>query len=108
VVSLRVPDEVIVERLSRRRVHQETGEVYHLDHDPPPDDVDSELIVQREDDKPATIRNRLEVYREQTHPLEQYFEERDLLAPVDGTADIEGVHTSITTILDEQIAASEA
>ena len=61
VVSLAVPDDVIVERLSRRRVHAETGETYHLDHDPPPDDVDPDLIVQRDDDKPETVRNRLSV-----------------------------------------------
>jgi adenylate kinase len=84
VLSLDVPDEVIVRRLSRRRVHAETGETYHLDHDPPPEDVDADLIVQRDDDQPETVRNRIEVYREETEPLEEYYDERDLLVPVDG------------------------
>jgi adenylate kinase len=108
VLSLSVPDEVIVDRLSRRRVHQETGETYHLDHDPPPDDVDPDLIVQRDDDKPDTVRNRLNVYREETAPLEEYFEERDLLVPVDGEGDIEVVHDRIQRVLDQEITPSTA
>ena len=107
VLSLAVPDEMIVERLSRRRVHAETGETYHLDHDPPPDDVDPDLIVQRDDDKPDTIRNRLSVYREETEPLENYFEERDLLVTVDGTGGIQEVYDRLTTVLDERAAAAE-
>lgn len=108
VLSLKVPDDVIVNRLSRRRVHEETGETYHLDHDPPPDDVDSDLVVQRDDDKPETVRNRLSVYREETQPLEHYFEDRDLLVTVDGEGDIEDVYDRITTALDEQIPALKA
>jgi len=107
VVSLTVPDDVIVQRLSRRRVHAETGDTYHLDHDPPPDDVDPELIVQRDDDQPDTIRNRLSVYREETEPLENYFDERGLLVTVDGTGGIQAVYDRITTVLDEQVAASQ-
>jgi len=107
VLSLAVPDEMIVERLSRRRVHAETGETYHLDHDPPPDDVDPDLIVQRDDDKPDTIRNRLSVYREETEPLENYFAERDLLVTVDGTGGIQEVYDRLTTVLDERAAAAE-
>jgi len=106
VLSIRVPDDVIVERLSRRRVHAETGEIYHLDHDPPPEDVDPDLIVQRDDDQPETVRNRLAVYKEETKPLESYFEDRDLLVPVNGEGDIEEVYERITTVLDEQIAAA--
>jgi len=105
VLSLEVPDAVIVERLSRRRVHAETGETYHLDHDPPPDSVDPDLIVQRDDDKPDTIRNRLSVYREETQPLEDYYADRDALVTVDGQGDIEEVYTRIETALDERVAA---
>ena len=107
VVSLSVPDDVIVQRLSRRRVHAETGETYHLDHDPPPDDVDPDLIVQRDDDQPDTIRNRLSVYREETEPLENYFEDRGLLVTVDGTGDIHDVYDRITTVLDDRLATSQ-
>ena len=100
VFSMEVPDDVLVRRLSRRRVHEETGETYHLDHDPPPDDVDPDLIVQRSDDEPETIQNRLDVYREETEPLTAYYEERDLLVPVDGTGGIEEVFGRIEEALD--------
>lgn len=108
VLSLSVPDEVIVRRLSRRRVHEETGETYHLDHDPPPDDVDPEKVVQRDDDKPETIRTRLSVYREETEPLEAYYERRDALVNVDGEGDIEEVYERIVRVLDDEIATPEA
>lgn len=103
VLSLQVPDDVLVRRLSRRRVHAETGETYHLDHDPPPDDVDPSLIIQRTDDEPETVRNRLEVYREETQPLASYFEAHDTLLRVDGTGDIEDVYRR----LEEEIEGLE-
>lgn len=100
VLRMNVSDEVIVRRLSRRRVHEETGETYHLDHDPPPDDVDSDLVVQRSDDKPETVRNRLDVYREETAPLVSYYEKRGVLVSVDGVGDIEEVFQRIVQVLD--------
>lgn len=99
VLSLEVDDEEIVDRLSKRRVHAETGENYHLDVNPPPDDVDEDLIVQRPDDQPDTVRNRLSVYREQTEPLKSYYRERDLLVPVDGTGTPDEVHQRIADML---------
>lgn len=108
VLSLTVPDEVIVRRLSRRRVHEDTGETYHLDHDPPPDDVDDAKIVQRDDDQPETVRNRLSVYREETEPLERYYEERGLLVPVNGEGSIDEVYARIEHALDEQLPAQTA
>jgi adenylate kinase len=105
VLSLEVPDDVIVRRLSRRRVHQETGETYHLDHDPPPDDVDPEKIVQRDDDQPDTIRNRLEVYRDETQPLEEYYDDSGVLVTIDGEGDIETVYDRLSTALDERVAS---
>lgn len=99
VVSLEVPDEVLVRRLSRRRIHDETGETYHLDHNPPPDDVDPDLIVQRSDDEPETVRNRLAVYREETEPLASYYEKQDALVSVDGVGNIEEVFQRIERVL---------
>jgi len=108
VLSLSVPDDVIVRRLSRRRVHEDTGETYHLDHDPPPDDVDDANVVQREDDQPETVRNRLSVYREETEPLERYYEKRGLLVPVDGEGTIEEVYGRIEHALDERLPTQPA
>ena len=99
VVSLEVPNEVLVRRLSRRRIHDETGETYHLDHNPPPDDVDPDLIVQRSDDEPETVRNRLAVYREETEPLVSYYEKQDALVSVDGVGNIEEVFQRIERVL---------
>jgi adenylate kinase len=100
-ISLQVPDEEIVDRLSKRRMNKDTGDTYHLDHNPPPADVDESLIIQRDDDKPETVKNRLEVYREETQPLEDYYDGRGILVKVDGTGDIDDVYDRITAVLDE-------
>ncbi len=90
VLLLEVDDEEIVRRVSGRRVNPASGRVYHVDFDPPQveglDDVDGTPLVQREDDKPETVRNRLAVYHEQTAPLVGYYEELDLLHRFDGSA----------------------
>lgn len=89
VVSIEVPDEVIVRRLSARRSCPRDGTVYHLEHMPPkqPDVCDKcgEPLVQREDDRPETIQKRLDAFHAQTSPLKRYYEERGLLKAVDGT-----------------------
>jgi adenylate kinase len=83
-----VPPDDIVRRLSGRRVCP-NGHVYHVEHNPPKDDnrcdVDGEPLSQREDDREDTIRKRLEVYRDQTAPLVDYYDEHDLLHRFDGT-----------------------
>lgn len=77
VVEIGVPDEEIVARLGGRRVHEGSGRVYHVIHNPPKikgkDDVTGELLVQRDDDKEETIRVRLEVYKNQTEPLVSFY-----------------------------------
>lgn len=100
VIDLSVPDEQIVDRLSKRRVHKETGENFHLDVKPPPDDVDPALIVQRPDDRPDAIRKRLEVYREETAPVRSHYESRRAYADVDGTGSFEDVYARIDAALD--------
>src|SRR4051812_47976593 len=92
------PDEDIVKRLSGRRVSK-TGRVYHVDFDPPKHegrcDVDGSELVQRDDDKPETIRKRLAVYHKQTSPLIEYYEQRGLLRRFDGTRSPTEVHDHI-------------
>lgn len=77
VVEIAVEDEEIVKRLSGRRVHLESGRVYHVVYNPPKvegkDDETGEDLVQREDDLEETVRNRLSVYHEQTAPLVDYY-----------------------------------
>ena len=77
VVEIDVPAEDIIERMSGRRVHPERGRTYHTKFNPPKaegvDDVTGEPLVQRDDDKEETVRNRLEVYQNQTRPLVDYY-----------------------------------
>lgn len=84
VIQIKVPDDVIVERLSGRRVHPESGRIYNIYSHPPQhdgfDDVTGEELVQRPDDNEATVRKRLEVYHEKTEPLVTwYFDKQDHL-----------------------------
>ncbi|MFT4862103.1 MAG: adenylate kinase [Pseudohongiellaceae bacterium] len=79
VLEIDVPDEEIVNRLSGRRVHLDSGRIYHVTYSPPKiagkDDVTGEELIQREDDKEETIRNRLAVYHEQTEPLVDFYKD---------------------------------
>jgi len=88
VLLIEAPDEDIVRRLSGRRVSK-SGRVYHVEFDPPKHegrcDIDGSALIQREDDKPETIRKRLRVYHDQTHPLIAFYEDRGLLRRFDGT-----------------------
>jgi len=98
-ILIEAPDEEVIRRLSGRRVSVKTGRVYHLEFDPPKHegrcDVDGSRLVQREDDRPETIVNRLKVYHEQTKPLVQYYEDRGLLRRFDGTRSPTEVHDHI-------------
>ena len=77
VLEIDVQDDEIVKRLSGRRVHLDSGRVYHIVYNPPKnegfDDVSGEELIQREDDQEETVRNRLRVYHEQTKPLVEYY-----------------------------------
>jgi len=77
VIEIKVDDEVIVNRMSGRRVHPQSGRNYHIDFNPPKkegvDDLTNEPLIQREDDKPATVLKRLDVYHEETKPLSDFY-----------------------------------
>jgi adenylate kinase len=98
-LCIQVPDEEIVRRVSGRRVSAKTGRVYHVEFNPPAVDgkcdEDGSELIQREDDEPDTVRNRLRVYHEMTAPVEQYYEERGLLHRIDGTASPTEVHDHV-------------
>lgn len=78
VLEIAVEDEEIVQRLSGRRVHPNSGRVYHVEHNPPKtagkDDVTGEDLIQRDDDKEETIRKRLAIYHDQTKPLVDFYQ----------------------------------
>ena len=77
VIEIVVPEENIIERMSGRRVHPASGRSYHTVFNPPKaqgiDDITGEPLVQRDDDREETVRNRLAVYRDQTSPLVHYY-----------------------------------
>ena len=97
------PDEDVVRRLSGRRTCAKNQHVYHLDFDPPKTpgvcDQDGSQLLQREDDKPETVRKRLSVYHDQTAPLIDWYGEKGLLRRFDGTLTPEEVHSRIRATL---------
>ncbi|MFZ5851747.1 MAG: adenylate kinase [Actinomycetota bacterium] len=95
VLELVVDDDEVVRRLSGRRTCRRCGHVWHLDFDPPTregvcDHCGGELFL-RDDDRPETVRHRLEVYAEQTAPLVDYYADRGLLIGIDATGTVDDV-----------------
>jgi adenylate kinase len=103
VLLIDVPDEEVVRRLSGRRVCVKAGHNYHVDFDPPKhDDVcdqDGSRLVQRDDDKPEVVEQRLHVYHEQTEPVIGYYDEKAILRRVDGTRGPTEVHDHIRAVI---------
>jgi adenylate kinase len=109
VLEIDVPDDEIVKRLSGRRVHLDSGRVYHIEFNPPAesgiDDVSGEPLIQRPDDEEETVRKRLAVYHEQTQPLVGFYEGlqkdgADLnVIKVDGVESVDKIREAISTAL---------
>ena len=104
-INVEVPDENIINRMSGRRACVACGATYHIVHIPTKvegicDRCGKELIL-RDDDKPETVKKRLDVYHEQTQPLIDYYTKQGSLVEVDGTQAMEDVFTSIVKILGE-------
>lgn len=110
VIEIAVDDEEIVKRMSGRRVHPASGRTYHVIFNPPAqeglDDDTNEPLVQRDDDKEETVRERLRVYHEQTEPLVAYYQFKAAenssvtFARVDGIGTVEGIKDRIFNALD--------
>jgi adenylate kinase len=98
-----VPDEDVVRRLSGRRVCVKGGHNYHIEFDPPKHegvcDQDGSRLIQREDDEPDVVRNRLRVYHEKTEPLVSYYDEQGVMRRVDGTREPTQVHDHIRAVI---------
>jgi adenylate kinase len=98
-----VPDEEVVRRISGRRVCVKSGHNYHVDFDPPKRegvcDQDGTRLMQRDDDKPDVVQNRLRVYHEQTEPLIDYYDQRGLMRRIDGTRSPADVHDHIRAMI---------
>ena len=102
-IDIDVPDENIINRMGGRRACVSCGATYHIVNIPPKvegkcDKCGADLIL-RDDDKPETVKNRLEVYHEQTQPLIDYYKAEGVLKEVDGTVDMNDVFNAIVQIL---------
>ncbi len=102
VISIEVPDEAIVERIVGRRMDPETGRIYHIRFNPPPAEL-SERVIQRKDDNEDTVWNRLSAYHEQTAPLADWYEQREVLVRIDGNRSIEAVGNAIEDAIASQV-----
>jgi adenylate kinase len=98
-----VPDEEVIRRLSGRRICVKQGHLYHVEFDPPKRegvcDQDGSRLVQRDDDKPETVKRRLDVYRDQTSPLVDRYDEAGILRRFDGARPPGEVHDHIRATL---------
>ena len=102
-IDIDVPDENIINRMSGRRACVGCGATYHVLFNPTKVegkcDVCGESLIRRDDDKPETVKKRLDVYHEQTQPLIDYYTNAGILKTVDGTVDIDVVFQNIVEIL---------
>jgi adenylate kinase len=103
VLLIDASDDEVIKRISGRRVCVKNQHVYHVDFDPPKHegvcDQDGSRLMQRDDDKPETIKKRLEVYHAQTKPLIDYYESRGTLRRFDGSRTPSEVHDHIRATL---------
>lgn len=104
VIHVDVPEKNLVERLTRRRVCPTCGTTYHMLYNPPKDegvcDKDGTKLIQRDDDKPETVKKRLAVNIEQTKPLLNFYQDKGYLTAVNGDQEIDDVFRDIQTKLE--------
>lgn len=107
VPLIAVAPEILIERLSGRWSCRAQGHVYHSKYNPPKQagicDIDGSELYQREDDQPATVERRIKVYVEQTAPLIEYYQKKQLLVEVDGTQPIEVVTEQMMSAINKAI-----
>ena len=107
VLHIELEDETIIDRLSKRRSCPECGAIFHLDNKPPKakgkcDTCNTEL-VQRNDDKPEVIRRRLEVYREKTQPLLDFYEKKGLIKVIRGDINLTDLPATLKRVLNSRV-----
>ncbi len=96
VLNIQCPEEVIIKRLSGRRICPKCGETYHIETNKPKVDgicdKDQTPLIQREDDLPITIKKRIDIYHNETKPVIEYYSKKGLVVNVDGSKSIEHTH----------------
>ncbi len=99
VISMEVPLEEMVERAGGRRIHEETGRIYHLRYDPPPQGLEGKL-VQRKDDTEEVVRKRFTEYDDKTRPVLGYYTTQGMVGAVNGVGSLDEVTARIRAVLD--------
>ena len=99
VINIEIDPSKLVERLSGRIIHKETGETFHKIFNPPVGDYKEEYFYQREDDKPESVQRRLEVNIAQGQPIIDHYRAKGLVHDIEGEQDIELVFQAIDTVL---------
>lgn len=103
VINFVLAEDKVIERLSGRRIAKGSGRVYHTIYNPPKQegicDESGEALVQRPDDKPEAIKNRLKVYEAQTAPLIEYYQNKGLLSDVDASPSPDDVFSNVLSVL---------
>ena len=100
VIYLDVPEDIVIERLSLRRMDPETGKIYHLKFIPPPENIKGRL-VQRKDDQEEVIKDRFKVYHQETEPLIEYYSNKRLLKKINGSLPPEEVYQEVKKTIEE-------
>ena len=102
-ILIDVADAEVIKRISGRRVCVKEGHLYHVDYDPPKRDgvcdQDGSRLIQREDDQPEVVENRLSKYHHDTEPLIDYYDEQGILRRIDGTRPPAAVHDHIRAVI---------
>jgi adenylate kinase len=102
-ILIDTPDDEVIRRLSGRRVCVKAGHNYHVEFDRPKRDMvcdqDGSRLIQRDDDQPDVISNRLDVYHKQTEPLIDYYDQHGLMRRIDGTRSPDEVHDHIRAVI---------
>jgi adenylate kinase len=109
VIEILLPDHVIIERLSGRRIHPASGRTYHTVYQPPQkpgvDDITGEPLVQRADDAEESVRTRLKAYHEQSAVVSDYYRHHPVFVRIDGTQSVERVSQLIGEALEGLLSA---
>lgn len=111
VLEIRLPDDLVLERLTGRRIHEGSGRTYHVEYDPPRragfDDATGEPLVQRPDDEEETVRDRLRIYHRQTRPLIRFYQRlaangETRYLTIDGSLGVKDVQDAVRDALSNQ------
>ena len=107
VVEIQVPEDILIERLTARRICEACGAIFHLQTTRPKREGACDFcggkLIQREDDRPEVVRERLKVYRQKTEPLLGYYQRKKCFFKVDGSGVIEEIFTHISSLLDSRM-----